>query len=111
MFKDQKKELARLEEELLKDQELYDPALPEEFEEALPEEDLPEDFDFDGPEPDIWNADNTDEDPEEPKKPEKPENPDTGDAGDFLWLGMMLTGLFGFAATVTVWLRRRRTQH
>ena len=29
MFKDQKKELARLEEELLKDQELYDPALPE----------------------------------------------------------------------------------
>ena len=65
MFKDQKKELARLEEELLKDQELYDPALPEEFEEALPEEDLPEDFDFDGPEPDIWNTDNTDEDPEE----------------------------------------------
>ncbi|MBQ3242843.1 MAG: VWA domain-containing protein [Oscillospiraceae bacterium] len=52
-----------------------------------------------------------DEDPEEPKKPEKPENPDTGDAGDFLWLGMMLTGLFGFAATVTVWLRRRRAQH
>lgn len=52
-----------------------------------------------------------DDEPEEPKKPEKPENPDTGDAGDFLWLGMMLTGLFGFAATVTVWLRRRRAQH
>ena len=52
-----------------------------------------------------------DDEPEEPKKPEKSENPDTGDAGDFLWLGMMLTGLFGFAATVTVWLRRRRAQH
>ena len=65
MFKDQKKELARLEEELLKDQELYDPALPEEFEEDLPEEDLPEEFDFDGPEPEMWNSDTADEDLEE----------------------------------------------
>ena len=38
MFKDQKKELARLEEELLKDQALYEPAMPEEFEEVLVEE-------------------------------------------------------------------------
>lgn len=67
MFKDQKEELRRLEEELLKDQELYDPALPEEFEEDALADDPPEEFDEDligedVPTPDAWNTDAADED-------------------------------------------------
>ena len=68
MFKDQKEELQRLEEALRQDQELYEPELPEEFEETpdiLPEE-------FDGElvaetvsDADGWNTDTTDEDLEE----------------------------------------------
>ena len=67
MFKDQKEELARLEEELLKDQELYDPALPEEFEEDAAEvEDFADGFaDYDIPAPEGWNTDTADEDLEE----------------------------------------------
>ena len=67
MFKDQKEELQRLEEELLKDQELYDPALPEEFEEDTLADKPPEEFDEDligedVPTPDAWNTDAADED-------------------------------------------------
>ena len=62
MFKDQNKELARLEEELLKDQELYDPALPEEFEEDIVEDDLPEELEYDAPVASGWNTDVADED-------------------------------------------------
>ena len=67
MFKDQKEELARLEKELLKDQELYDPTLPEEFEEDEAEvEDFTDDFaDYDVPAPEGWNTDTADEDLEE----------------------------------------------
>ena len=61
MFKDQKKELQRLEEELLKDQEAYEPAMPEEF-----EEDLTEEFaEYSAQEVDGWNADVTDTDLED----------------------------------------------
>jgi hypothetical protein len=67
MFKDQKEELRRLEEELLKDQELYDPALPEEFEEDALADEPPEEFDEDLidrdiPTPNGWNTDDADED-------------------------------------------------
>ena len=58
MFKDQKKELERLEEALLEDQEAYEPAMPEEF-----EEDLTEEFaEYDHREVQGWNADVTDTD-------------------------------------------------
>ena len=58
MFKDQKKELERLEEALLEDQEAYEPAMPEEFEEDLSEE-------YDDREVQGWNADVTDTDLED----------------------------------------------
>ena len=73
MFKDQKRELQRLEEALEEDRALYESELPEEFEE-VPEDDLPEEFDdavFS-----IRNTDHTDVDPEELSEelwaPEKP---------------------------------------
>ena len=65
MFKDQKKELQRLEEELLKDQELYEPALPEEFEEDMTEDDLPEELDYHIPAANGWNSDVSDTDLDE----------------------------------------------
>ena len=74
MFKDQKRELQRLEEALEEDRALYEPELPEEFEEIPAEDDLPEEFDeavFS-----IRNTDRTDVDPEELSEelwaPEKP---------------------------------------
>ena len=74
MFKDQKRELQRLEEALEEDRALYEPELPDEFEEISAECDLPEEFDeavFS-----IRNTDRTDVDPEELSEelwaPEKP---------------------------------------
>jgi hypothetical protein len=74
MFKDQKRELQRLEEALEEDRALYEPELPEEFEEIPADDDLPEEFDeavFS-----IRNTDRTDVDPEELSEelwePEKP---------------------------------------
>ena len=74
MFKDQKRELQRLEEALEEDRALYEPELPDEFEEIPAERDLPEEFDeavFS-----IRNTDRTDVDPEELSEelwaPEKP---------------------------------------
>ena len=74
MFKDQKRELQRLEEALEEDRALYEPELPEEFEEIPADDDLPEEFDeavFS-----ILNTDRTDVDPEELSEelwePEKP---------------------------------------
>ena len=81
MFKDQKKELQRLEAELEKDRELYEPELPEEFEEVDAENDLPDDFDANlisetAVFPRVRNTDHTDIDPdalsEELWTPEKP---------------------------------------
>ena len=81
MFKDQKKELQRLEAELEKDRKLYEPELPEEFEELAEETDLPDDFDANlisdtAVFPRVRNTDNTDIDPEALSKdllePEKP---------------------------------------
>ena len=66
MFKDQKEELQRLEEALRQDRELYEPELPEEFEETP--DILPEEFDgepFEASDADGWNTDTTDEDLEE----------------------------------------------
>ena len=69
MFKDQKEELDRLEAELLKDKELYDPELPEEFEEGLAEDAPPEEFDgtliSDTRRVDVWNNDTSDADLDE----------------------------------------------
>lgn len=70
MFKDQKEELQRLEEELLKDKALYDPELPEGFDEELVEDTLPEEFDEalieDAPPvSEAWNSDDTDADLEQ----------------------------------------------
>ena len=74
MFKEQKRELQRLEEALEEDRALYEPELPDEFEEIPAEDDLPEEFDeavFS-----IRNTDRTDVDPEELSEelwaPEKP---------------------------------------
>ena len=74
MFKDHKRERQRLEEALEEDRALYEPELPEEFEEIPAERDLPEEFDeavFS-----IRNTDRTDVDPEELSEelwaPEKP---------------------------------------
>ena len=74
MFKDQKRELQRLEEALEEDRALYEPELPEEFEEIPADDDLPEEIDqavFS-----IRNTDRTDVDPEELSEelwePEKP---------------------------------------
>ena len=96
MFKDQKKELARLEEELLKDQALYEPAMPEEFEEVLVEEDLPEEFEeYDTPDPAIWNSDITDADLDELSRevydtPQKRPNRLLGIAATLLMLAAVL---------------------
>ena len=91
MFKDQKKELQRLEEELLKDQELYEPAMPEEF-----EEDLPEEFEeYDTPEVEGWNSDISDENLDELSQevydtPQKRPNRLLGIAATLLMLAAVL---------------------
>lgn len=70
MFQDRKKELQRLEEALLKDRELFDPELPDEFEEDLGEDTPPEEFDEELFEdtvriPEVWNTDSADADLDE----------------------------------------------
>ena len=96
MFKDQKKELQRLEEELLKDQELYEPAMPEEFEEVIIEDNLPEEFaEYDFPEPESWNTDVADQDLDELSRevydaPKKRSNPLLGIAAALLLLAAAL---------------------
>ena len=68
MFKDQKEELQRLEEALRQDQELYEPELPEEFEETPEEDLLPGEFeedDFPDTVSDGWNTDSCEVDLEE----------------------------------------------
>ena len=88
MFQDRKKEL-------LKDRELFDPELPEEFEEDLTQDAPPEEFDealFEDTVrvPDLWNTDSTDADLEELSR----EVYDSSRPRS--------TGLLGFAAAVLI---------